>query len=68
MTSSIQRVEDVLDLKFCTDGVQSALQSEDYEKVYYFGFQFHVDLITSNPGIFINTLMKYLIILIDKLS
>ena len=27
------RVEDVLDLKFCTDGVQTALQDEDYEKV-----------------------------------
>lgn len=32
VTSSIQRVEDVLDLKFCTDGVQSSLQGEDYEK------------------------------------
>lgn len=29
----MQRVEDVLDLKFCTDGVQTALQDEDYEKV-----------------------------------
>ncbi|KAJ8041998.1 Conserved oligomeric Golgi complex subunit 4 [Holothuria leucospilota] len=29
---AIQRVNDVLDLKFCTDGVQTALQSEDYEK------------------------------------
>ncbi|KAH9495947.1 Golgi transport complex subunit 4 [Bulinus truncatus] len=28
----IQRVEDILDLKFCTDGVQTALQNEDYEK------------------------------------
>ena len=28
-----QRVEDILDLKFCTDGVQIALQNEDYEKV-----------------------------------
>ena len=27
------RVEDILDLKFCTDGVQAALQDEDYEKV-----------------------------------
>nr|KAG5690988.1 hypothetical protein BaRGS_007335 [Batillaria attramentaria] len=27
-----QRVEDILDLKFCTDGVQIALQNEDYEK------------------------------------
>ncbi|XP_071957457.1 conserved oligomeric Golgi complex subunit 4-like [Antedon mediterranea] len=26
------RVNDVLDLKFCTDGVQTALQSEDFEK------------------------------------
>ncbi|GAB1597611.1 conserved oligomeric Golgi complex subunit 4-like [Argonauta hians] len=32
VSDSIQRVEDVLDLKFCTDGVQSALQNEDYEK------------------------------------
>ncbi|XP_071496788.1 conserved oligomeric Golgi complex subunit 4-like [Diadema antillarum] len=30
--SAIQRVNDILDLKFCTDGVQTALQSEDYEK------------------------------------
>ena len=29
----MQRVEDVLDLKFCTDGVQTALQDEDFEKV-----------------------------------
>lgn len=29
----MQRVEDVLDLKFCTDGVQKALQDEDYEQV-----------------------------------
>ncbi|GFO20693.1 conserved oligomeric Golgi complex subunit 4 [Plakobranchus ocellatus] len=28
----MQRVEDILDLKFCTDGVQTALQNEDYEK------------------------------------
>ena len=33
VTSCMQRVEDVLDLKFCTDGVQTALQDEDYEKV-----------------------------------
>ena len=33
MTSAITRVEDILDLKFCTDGVQTALQNEDYEKV-----------------------------------
>ena len=26
-------MEDILDLKYCTDGVQQALQSEDYEKV-----------------------------------
>ncbi|KAK3086090.1 hypothetical protein FSP39_013397 [Pinctada imbricata] len=32
VTSAITRVEDVLDLKFCTDGVQTALQNEDYEK------------------------------------
>jgi len=31
----MQRVEDILDLKFCTDGVQTALQDEDYEKVTY---------------------------------
>lgn len=29
----MQRVEDILDLKFCTDGVQTALQNEDYEQV-----------------------------------
>ncbi|VDI53366.1 conserved oligomeric Golgi complex subunit 4 [Mytilus galloprovincialis] len=32
VTSCIARVEDILDLKFCTDGVQTALQNEDYEK------------------------------------
>lgn len=31
VTSCLTRVEDILDLKFCTDGVQSALQMEDYE-------------------------------------
>ena len=29
----MQRVEDILDLKYCTDGVQTALHDEDYEKV-----------------------------------
>ena len=29
----MQRVEDILDLKFCTDGVQTALQEEEYETV-----------------------------------
>jgi len=33
VTLCMQRVEDILDLKFCTDGVQTALQDEDYEKV-----------------------------------
>ena len=33
MVECSQRVEDILDLKFCTDGVQIALQNEDYEKV-----------------------------------
>ena len=28
----LQRVDDLLDLRLCTDGVQSALQSEDYEQ------------------------------------
>lgn len=28
----IQRVDDVLDLKFCTDGVQTALHDEDFEQ------------------------------------
>ena len=28
----MQTVEDILDLKFCTDGVQTALQNEDYEQ------------------------------------
>ncbi|WAR13627.1 COG4-like protein [Mya arenaria] len=32
VTSCIERVEDILDLKYCTDGVQQALQNEDYEK------------------------------------
>ena len=31
--ASMQRVDDVLDLKFCTDGVQTALHDEDYEQV-----------------------------------
>ncbi|XP_026694140.2 conserved oligomeric Golgi complex subunit 4 [Ciona intestinalis] len=29
---AIQRVDDVLDLKFCTDGVKTAMESNDYEK------------------------------------
>ncbi|XP_034281558.1 conserved oligomeric Golgi complex subunit 4 isoform X2 [Pantherophis guttatus] len=29
---AIQRSDDILDLKFCTDGVQAALRSEDYEQ------------------------------------
>ncbi|XP_076808294.1 conserved oligomeric Golgi complex subunit 4-like [Clavelina lepadiformis] len=29
---AIQRVDDVLDLKFCTDGVKAAMESNDYEK------------------------------------
>uniref|UniRef100_A0A3P8UPX8 Conserved oligomeric Golgi complex subunit 4 n=1 Tax=Cynoglossus semilaevis TaxID=244447 RepID=A0A3P8UPX8_CYNSE len=28
----IQRTDDILDLKFCTDGVQTALHNEDYEQ------------------------------------
>ncbi|XP_061622117.1 conserved oligomeric Golgi complex subunit 4 [Phyllopteryx taeniolatus] len=28
----IQRADDILDLKFCTDGVQTALHNEDYEQ------------------------------------
>ncbi|XP_022061609.1 conserved oligomeric Golgi complex subunit 4 [Acanthochromis polyacanthus] len=28
----IQRTDDILDLKFCTDGVQTALRNEDYEQ------------------------------------
>ncbi|ELU05879.1 hypothetical protein CAPTEDRAFT_225425 [Capitella teleta] len=32
VTACMTRVEDILDLKFCTDGVQAALQDEDYEK------------------------------------
>ncbi|XP_041375070.1 conserved oligomeric Golgi complex subunit 4-like [Gigantopelta aegis] len=32
VTECIQRVEDILDLKFSTDGVQTALQNEDYEQ------------------------------------
>lgn len=37
MTECVQRVEDILDLKFCTDGVQTALQNEDYEQVFLYG-------------------------------
>ena len=33
VTACIEKVEDILDLKYCTDGVQQALQNEDYEKV-----------------------------------
>lgn len=29
---AIQRADDILDLKFCTDGVQTALQNQDYEQ------------------------------------
>ncbi|XP_041047489.1 conserved oligomeric Golgi complex subunit 4 [Carcharodon carcharias] len=29
---AIQRADDILDLKFCTDGVQTALHNEDYEQ------------------------------------
>uniref|UniRef100_A0A8C2V3D0 Conserved oligomeric Golgi complex subunit 4 n=1 Tax=Chinchilla lanigera TaxID=34839 RepID=A0A8C2V3D0_CHILA len=29
---AIQRADDILDLKFCMDGVQSALRNEDYEQ------------------------------------
>lgn len=29
---AIQRVDDILDLKFCTDGVKSAMESNDYEQ------------------------------------
>lgn len=29
----IQRVDDILDLKFCMDGVQIVLRNEDYEQV-----------------------------------
>ena len=29
---AIQRVDDILDLKFCTDGVKQALDDQDYEK------------------------------------
>ena len=32
VVSCMQRVEDILDLKFCTDGVQVALQEENYEQ------------------------------------
>jgi len=28
----IQRADDILDLKFCMDGVQTSLHSEDYEQ------------------------------------
>lgn len=29
---AIQRADDILDLKFCTDGVQTALRNHDYEQ------------------------------------
>lgn len=29
---AIQRADDILDLKFCTDGVQTALRNQDYEQ------------------------------------
>ena len=32
VSQCMTRVEDILDLKFCTDGVQTALQNEDYEQ------------------------------------
>lgn len=32
MYNVIQRADDILDLKFCTDGVQTALRNEDYEQ------------------------------------
>ena len=32
MIECMQRVDDILDLKFCTDGVQTALHNEDYEQ------------------------------------
>ncbi|XP_014667760.1 PREDICTED: conserved oligomeric Golgi complex subunit 4-like [Priapulus caudatus] len=32
VNESLSRVDDILDLKFCTDGVQMALQVEDYEQ------------------------------------
>lgn len=28
----IERADDILNLKFCTDGVQTALRNEDYEQ------------------------------------
>lgn len=28
----VQRADDILNLKFCTDGVQTALRNEDYEQ------------------------------------
>lgn len=39
MTACIQRVCDILDLKACTDGVQVALNEEDYEQVRSCGSQ-----------------------------
>jgi len=35
----MERVEDVLDLKLCTDGVQSAMQEENYEQVCCLGLR-----------------------------
>ncbi|XP_054165051.1 conserved oligomeric Golgi complex subunit 4-like [Oppia nitens] len=32
VTQCLQRIEDILDLKFCTDGIQKALSTENYEQ------------------------------------
>lgn len=40
VTACITRVEDILDLKFCTDGVQTALQNEDYEKASVYKYNY----------------------------
>ena len=32
VAQSLQRVDDIMDLKACTDGVKTALQNEDYEQ------------------------------------
>ena len=36
VSSCLQRVEDIIDLKLCTDGVQQALHNEEFEQVCIF--------------------------------
>ena len=58
VTSCMERVEDVLDLKFCTDGVQTSLQNEDYEKVGVFTQRFRHFTPTDNFCLIQNNVWK----------